>query len=135
MLSGPLSQPVLLLPFTDIDGPTNLVTNHVTEDTATISWNGAQAPIDRYVVSYASADGDTKEVSVGKDKRTTTLMGLKPGIEYIIYIWAVKDSQQSRKTSTKAITGSHRCGISYAPCFPPPILYFMSDFCPDYLKL
>ncbi|XP_033007148.1 tenascin-N [Lacerta agilis] len=90
--------------WTDIDGPTDLVTNQVTEDTATISWNGAQAPIDRYVVSYTSADGDTKEISVGKDKKTTTLVGLHPGMEYTIYIWAVKGTQQSRKASTTAET-------------------------------
>ncbi|XP_054836313.1 tenascin-N [Eublepharis macularius] len=89
---------------TEIDGPTNLVTNHVTEDTATVSWHGSQAPIDRYVLTYTSADGDTKEMSVGKDKRTTTLMGLKPGMDYTIYIWAVKGAQQSRKTNTKAVT-------------------------------
>ncbi|XP_062990097.1 tenascin-N [Elgaria multicarinata webbii] len=89
---------------TEIDGPTNLAINQVSEDTATISWHGAQAPIDRYVVSYTSLDGDTKEMSVGKDKRTTTLMGLKPGMEYTISIWAVKGSQQSRKASTKAET-------------------------------
>ncbi|XP_053247209.1 tenascin-N [Podarcis raffonei] len=90
--------------WTDIDGPTDLVTNQVTEDTATISWNGAQAPIDRYVVSYTSADGDTKEISVGKDKKTTTLVGLHPGMEYTIYIWAVKGTQQSRKASITAET-------------------------------
>uniref|UniRef100_G1KYN5 Tenascin N n=1 Tax=Anolis carolinensis TaxID=28377 RepID=G1KYN5_ANOCA len=91
--------------WTEIDGPTNLETKKVTEDTATISWNGAQAPIDRYIVSYTSADGDTKEIFVGKDKRTTALMGLKPGMEYTIYIWAVKGTQQSRKASTKTETG------------------------------
>ncbi|XP_077188628.1 tenascin-N [Paroedura picta] len=90
--------------WTDIDGPTNLVTNHVTEDTATISWHGPQAPIERYVVTYTSADGDTKEMSVGKDKTTTTVTGLKPGMEYTIYIWAVKGAQQSRRASTKALT-------------------------------
>ncbi|XP_060088458.1 tenascin-N [Heteronotia binoei] len=90
--------------WTEIDGPSNLVTNHVTEDTATISWHGPQAPIERYIVTYTSADGDTKEMSVGKDKTTTTLMGLKPGMEYTIYIWAVKGAQQSRKASTRALT-------------------------------
>uniref|UniRef100_A0ABM5G9I8 Tenascin-N isoform X3 n=1 Tax=Pogona vitticeps TaxID=103695 RepID=A0ABM5G9I8_9SAUR len=90
--------------WTELDSPTNLVTTQVTEDTATLSWNGAKAPIDRYIISYASADGDTKEISVGRDKTTTTLMGLKPGTEYTISIWAMKGTQQSRKASTKAET-------------------------------
>ncbi|XP_062835494.1 tenascin-N [Anolis carolinensis] len=97
-------KPSIVNGWTEIDGPTNLETKKVTEDTATISWNGAQAPIDRYIVSYTSADGDTKEIFVGKDKRTTALMGLKPGMEYTIYIWAVKGTQQSRKASTKTET-------------------------------
>ncbi|KAH1166061.1 hypothetical protein KIL84_015233 [Mauremys mutica] len=89
---------------TEIDSPTNLVTNQVTEDTATISWNRVQAPIDRYMVSYTSVDGDTRERAMGKDQSTTTLMGLKPGMEYIIYIWAEKGGQQSKRTNTKVVT-------------------------------
>ncbi|TFK06946.1 platelet glycoprotein 4 [Platysternon megacephalum] len=89
---------------TEIDSPTNLVTNQVTEDTATISWNRVQAPIDRYLVSYASVDGDTREIDVGKDQSTTTLTGLKPGMEYNIYIWAEKGGKQSKRTNTKAVT-------------------------------
>ncbi|XP_019357390.1 PREDICTED: tenascin-N isoform X6 [Gavialis gangeticus] len=89
---------------TGLDGPTNLVTDRVTEDTATISWKGVQAPIDRYMVSYTSADGDSKEVAVRKDKTMTTVTGLRPGMEYIIYIWAEKGAHQSKRTSTKAVT-------------------------------
>ncbi|XP_044295079.1 tenascin-N [Varanus komodoensis] len=89
---------------TAIDGPTNLTTSQVTEGTATISWSGPQAPIDRYVVRYASLDGHTNELTVGKDKRSTTLVGLKPGTEYAIFVGAVKGSQQSKKASTKAET-------------------------------
>ncbi|XP_006273007.1 tenascin-N isoform X2 [Alligator mississippiensis] len=89
---------------TGIDGPTNLVTDRVTEDTATISWKGVQAPIDRYMVTYTTADGDSKEVAVRKDKSMTTLTGLRPGMEYIIYIWAEKGAHQSKRTSTKAVT-------------------------------
>uniref|UniRef100_A0A8C8RAJ9 Tenascin N n=1 Tax=Pelusios castaneus TaxID=367368 RepID=A0A8C8RAJ9_9SAUR len=89
---------------TEIDSPTNLVTEQVTEDTATIFWNEVQAPIERYMVSYTSADGDTRERAVGKDQSTTTLTGLKPGMEYIIYIWAEKGDQQSKRANTKAVT-------------------------------
>ncbi|XP_026511984.1 tenascin-N [Terrapene carolina triunguis] len=89
---------------TEIDSPTNLVTNQVTEDTATISWNRVQAPIDRYMVSYTSADGDTRERAVGKDQSTTSLTGLKPGMEYVIYIWAEKGGQRSKRTNTKTVT-------------------------------
>uniref|UniRef100_A0A8D0GKS8 Tenascin N n=1 Tax=Sphenodon punctatus TaxID=8508 RepID=A0A8D0GKS8_SPHPU len=90
--------------WTEIDTPKNVITGQVTEDTATISWSKVQALIDRYMARCTSADGDTKEVSLGKDKSSTTLMGLRPGREYIIYLWAEKGSQQSKKANTTAAT-------------------------------
>ncbi|XP_065530221.1 tenascin-N [Lathamus discolor] len=89
---------------TEIDSPTELLTDQVTEDAITVSWNKVQASIDRYRVSYISADGDTEEREVEKDKNVTTLAGLKPGMEYVIYIWAEKGKQQSKRASTEAVT-------------------------------
>ncbi|XP_003340159.3 tenascin-N [Monodelphis domestica] len=89
---------------TEIDSPRNLVTDQVTEKTATISWDPVQAVIDRYMVRYTSADGETKEKPVGKDKTTTTLTGLRPGMEYTVYVWAVKGDQESKKANTRALT-------------------------------
>ncbi|XP_064371674.1 tenascin-N [Dromaius novaehollandiae] len=90
--------------MTEIDSPAHLVTNQVTEDTATISWDRVQAVIDRYLVNYTSADGDTEEIEVGRDKTAATLTGLKPGTEYVIYVWAEKGARQSKRTSTEAVT-------------------------------
>uniref|UniRef100_A0A8C7AYP7 Tenascin-N n=1 Tax=Neovison vison TaxID=452646 RepID=A0A8C7AYP7_NEOVI len=89
---------------TDIDSPKNLVTNKVTEDTATISWDPVQAVIDKYMVRYTSADGDTREVSVGKEQSSTVLMGLRPGVEYTVQVWAQKGDRDSKKADTKALT-------------------------------
>lgn len=94
--------------FLDIDSPKNLVTSQVTEDSATISWDSVQAPIDRYMVSYTPADGDTKETEVGKDRSITTLTGLEPDMKYTIHLWAELGSKQSRRVSTDALTGN--CG-------------------------
>ncbi|XP_023566151.1 tenascin-N isoform X2 [Octodon degus] len=89
---------------TDIDSPKNLVTDQVTENMVTVSWDPVQAPIDRYVVSYTSADGETKEVPVGKDQRSTVLTGLRPGMEYTFHVWAQKGTQESRKADTQTPT-------------------------------
>nr|XP_025856847.1 tenascin-N [Vulpes vulpes] len=89
---------------TDIDSPTNLVTDRVTENTATISWDPVQAIIDKYMVRYTSADGDMKEVPVGKEESSTVLMGLRPGVEYTVQVWAKKGAQESKKADTKAPT-------------------------------
>ncbi|KAI4578432.1 hypothetical protein MJG53_011287 [Ovis ammon polii x Ovis aries] len=89
---------------TDIDSPQNLVTKQVTENTATISWDPVQAVIDRYLVRYTSADGDTREVPVGKEQSSTVLTGLRPGVEYTVHVWAQKGDRESRKADTKALT-------------------------------
>uniref|UniRef100_F6YMU7 Tenascin-N n=1 Tax=Callithrix jacchus TaxID=9483 RepID=F6YMU7_CALJA len=89
---------------TDIDSPKNLVTDEVTENMATVSWDPVQAAIDKYMVRYTSADGETREVPVGKEQSSTVLMGLRPGVEYTVHVWAQKGDQESKKADTKAQT-------------------------------
>uniref|UniRef100_A0A3Q2LJB3 Tenascin-N n=1 Tax=Equus caballus TaxID=9796 RepID=A0A3Q2LJB3_HORSE len=90
--------------LTEIDSPTNLVTDLVTENMATVSWDPVQADIDRYMVRYTSADGDTKDVPVGKEQNSTILTGLRPGVEYTVHVWAEKGDRESKKADTKAPT-------------------------------
>nr|XP_015301343.2 tenascin-N isoform X1 [Macaca fascicularis]XP_045255231.1 tenascin-N isoform X1 [Macaca fascicularis] len=97
-------KPILLNGRTEIDSPTNVVTDRVTEDTATVSWKPVQAVIDKYVVRYTSADGDTKEMAVHKDESSTVLTGLKPGEAYKVYVWAERGNQGSKKADTNALT-------------------------------
>lgn len=89
---------------TEIDSPTNLVVNRVTEDTASLSWKKVLALIDRYMLSYTSAEGQTQEVAVGKEKSSTTVTGLKPGMEYTFNVWAEKGSKRSKRATTRATT-------------------------------
>uniref|UniRef100_A0A8C5KS18 Tenascin N n=1 Tax=Jaculus jaculus TaxID=51337 RepID=A0A8C5KS18_JACJA len=89
---------------TEIDSPQNLVTNRVTENTATISWDPVRATIDRYMVRYTSADGETREVPVSKDRSSTVLTGLRPGVEYTVHVWAQKGARESKKADTEAVT-------------------------------
>jgi len=96
----------LVLYFLEMDSPKNLAADQVTEDSATISWDSVQAPIDRYMVSYTSADGDTEDIEVGKDRSVTTLTGLKPGMKYTIHLWADLGSKQSKRASTDTLTGN-----------------------------
>uniref|UniRef100_A0A8C8FJM8 Tenascin N n=1 Tax=Oncorhynchus tshawytscha TaxID=74940 RepID=A0A8C8FJM8_ONCTS len=89
---------------TDLDAPTNLLTKEVTEDTATVEWQKVQTEIDGYVISYSSAEGSSGEIPVGADSSSYRLTGLRPGVIYTVYIWAVKGSRVSRKSSTEAET-------------------------------
>jgi syndecan 4 len=96
-------------PFTnvspDLDAPTNLLTREVTEDTADVSWDRPLGDIDGYMISYSSAEGSSGEIPVGADSSSYRLTGLTPGVIYTVYIWAVKGSRVSRKSSTVAETG------------------------------
>ncbi|CAI9611542.1 unnamed protein product, partial [Staurois parvus] len=89
---------------TGIDGPKNLKATDVGEDTATLSWEAARGQIDKYILTYSGLDGHSEEVTVGKDKTTTTLTGLTPGMEYIFHIWAEKGSKKSKRASVTAVT-------------------------------
>uniref|UniRef100_A0A2K6T4U3 Tenascin-N n=1 Tax=Saimiri boliviensis boliviensis TaxID=39432 RepID=A0A2K6T4U3_SAIBB len=97
-------KPILLTGRTEIDSPTNVITDRVTEDTATVSWDPVQAVIDKYMVRYTSADGNTEETAVHKDESSTVLTGLKPGEAYKVYVWAERGNQGSRKADTSALT-------------------------------
>lgn len=88
----------------DIDAPTNLVTTEVTEDTATVSWDQAQAGIEGYMLSYTSAEGSSSDISVARDSTSYRLIGLRPGVLHTVYIWAYKEDKVSGKSSTEAET-------------------------------
>lgn len=92
--------------YEEIDGPTNVATDRVTEDTAVVSWDPVQAVIDKYVVRYTSADGETKDTAVPREQNSTVLTGLKPGEAYGVYVWAERGRQASRKADTRALTGT-----------------------------
>ncbi|XP_054889627.1 tenascin-N [Poeciliopsis prolifica] len=89
---------------TDIDAPTNFVTTEVTEDTATVSWDKAQAEIEGYMLSYTSAEGSSSDIFVGRDSTSYRLVGLRPGVFHTVYIWAFKGDKVSGKSSTEAQT-------------------------------
>uniref|UniRef100_A0A8C8FHM7 Tenascin N n=1 Tax=Oncorhynchus tshawytscha TaxID=74940 RepID=A0A8C8FHM7_ONCTS len=99
-----ISPASILIISTDLDAPTNLLTKEVTEDTATVEWQKVQTEIDGYVISYSSAEGSSGEIPVGADSSSYRLTGLRPGVIYTVYIWAVKGSRVSRKSSTEAET-------------------------------
>uniref|UniRef100_H2S0W1 Tenascin N n=1 Tax=Takifugu rubripes TaxID=31033 RepID=H2S0W1_TAKRU len=88
----------------DIDAPTNLATTDVTEDTITVSWDQVQSEVKGYMLSYASVEGSSSEIPVGRDSTSYRLIGLKPGVLHNIYIWAFKEDKVSKKSSTDAET-------------------------------
>ncbi|XP_034743904.1 tenascin-N isoform X3 [Etheostoma cragini] len=89
---------------TELDAPANLLAQDETETTFSLSWDPVQAEIDGYILTYSSSEGFSEEIPVGSDSRSYMLTGLRPGVLYTVYIWAIKGSKGSRKISTKAET-------------------------------
>jgi len=81
------------------------MTKEVTEDSVLVTWDRVQADIDGYVLSYSSIDGFSQEVRVGADSTSYSFTGLKPGVLYTVYVWAIKGLRTSKKSSTEALTG------------------------------
>uniref|UniRef100_A0A8C7YKG0 Tenascin N n=1 Tax=Oryzias sinensis TaxID=183150 RepID=A0A8C7YKG0_9TELE len=97
-------KPSIAAGATDIDAPTNLITTDVTEDTAMVSWDQVQAPIEGYMLSYTSSQGSSADIPVGRDSSSYKLLGLKPGVRHTVYIWAYRGDKVSEKASTEAET-------------------------------
>ncbi|XP_060787090.1 tenascin-N isoform X2 [Neoarius graeffei] len=89
---------------TELGAPTNLLVREVTEDSMVISWDRVQAEIDGYILDYSSAEGSSDEVRVGAESTSYQFTGLRPGVAYTVYIWAIKGSHSSRKATTKTET-------------------------------
>ncbi|XP_061549960.1 tenascin-N isoform X1 [Phycodurus eques] len=89
---------------TEMDAPTNLLAQKETESSLKVSWEGVHAEIDGYVLTYRSPDGSNEEIPLGPDSNTYTIKGLRSGVIYTVYIWAVKGNKVSRKVSTQAET-------------------------------
>ncbi|XP_038145185.1 tenascin-N isoform X4 [Cyprinodon tularosa] len=88
---------------TELDAPTNLSVEDETDSSFRVYWDPTQAQIDGYMLTYSSSDGSREETPVGSDS-SYVLTGLRPGVVYTVYLWAVRGSKASRKISTEAET-------------------------------
>ncbi|XP_049889725.1 tenascin-N isoform X3 [Epinephelus moara] len=89
---------------TELDDPANLLARDEAESSFSVSWDPVQAEIDGYLLTYSSSEGSSGEIPVGSDSTSYRLTGLRPGVLYTVYIWAIKGSKATRKISTKAET-------------------------------
>ncbi|XP_044074980.1 tenascin-N isoform X5 [Siniperca chuatsi] len=89
---------------TELDAPINALAQDETESSFRVSWDHTQAEIDGYALTYSSSEGSSEEIPVRSDSSSYMLTGLRPGVLYTVYIWAIKESKASRKISTQAET-------------------------------
>ncbi|XP_075877458.1 tenascin-N isoform X2 [Nelusetta ayraudi] len=89
---------------TELDAPSNVLARDETESSFRVSWDHARADIDGYALSYSSTEGTSEEIPVGSDTSSYRLTGLRPGVSYAVYVWAIKKGKSSRKISSQAET-------------------------------
>ncbi|XP_050772029.1 fibronectin isoform X4 [Gopherus flavomarginatus] len=91
------SSPVVIDASTAIDAPSNLRFLTTTSNSLLIAWQPPRARITSYILKYERPGAQPKELIPRPHAGTTeaTLTGLEPGIEYTIYIIAVKNNQRS----------------------------------------
>lgn len=89
----------------ELDAPSNLSAQDVTDSSFSVSWDTPQAQIDGYTISYSSSDGSSGEIPVGPDSTSYRLTGLKPGVRYTVLVWATRGGDSSQKVSIEAETG------------------------------
>ncbi|KAM4728211.1 tenascin-N isoform 2-T2 [Anableps anableps] len=88
---------------TELDAPTNLSVEDESDSSFRVYWDPTEAQIDGYMLTYSSTDGSREEILVGSDS-SYVVTGLRPGVVYTVYVWAVRGSKASRKISTQAKT-------------------------------
>ncbi|CAJ1072211.1 tenascin-N [Xyrichtys novacula] len=89
---------------TELDAPSNLSAQDETESTFRVSWDRPQAEIDGYMLTYSSSEGSSEEIQLRSDTSSYMVTGLRPGVLYTVYIWAIKGRKASRKISTQTET-------------------------------
>ncbi|XP_040295628.1 fibronectin isoform X4 [Bufo bufo] len=91
------SSPVIVDASTAVDSPSNLRFLTSTPNSLLFSWQPPRSRITGYIIKYERVGGVPKEHLPRLPAGTTeaTITNLEPGVEYIIYVIAVRNNQKS----------------------------------------
>ena len=79
----------------------------VTPETVALSWDN-EMRVSKYLIQYAptAAGGLELDMQVPGDKKKATVPELEPGVEYLIRVYAVLDSQKSVPVEARVALGA-----------------------------
>ncbi|XP_072274639.1 fibronectin isoform X6 [Pyxicephalus adspersus] len=113
------SSPVTLDVSTAVDSPSNLRFLTSTPNSLLFSWQPPRSRITGYIIRYERVGGVPKEHLPRLPAGTTeaTITNLEPGVEYIVYVIAVKNNQKSEPLIGRKKTDE----VPQLVTFPHPI--------------
>nr|XP_037840187.1 tenascin isoform X8 [Chlorocebus sabaeus] len=85
---------------TDLDSPRDLTATEVQSETALLTWRPPRASVTGYLLVYESVDGTVKEVIVGPDTTSYSLVDLSPSSHYTAKIQALNGPLRSNMIQT-----------------------------------
>ncbi|XP_074047538.1 fibronectin isoform X12 [Macrotis lagotis] len=114
------SSPVIIDASTAIDAPSNLRFLTTTPNSLLVSWQPPRARITGYIIRYEKPGSPPREVVPRPRPGVTeaTITGLEPGVEYTIYVIALKNNQKSEPLIGRKKTGQEALSqttISWTP--------------------
>ncbi|XP_075140069.1 fibronectin isoform X5 [Leptodactylus fuscus] len=99
------SSPVSLDASTAVDSPSNLRFLTSTPNSLLFSWQPPRSRITGYIVRYERVGGVPKDLPrLPASSTEATITNLEPGVEYTVYVIAVKNNQKSEPLSGRKKT-------------------------------
>ncbi|XP_012998385.2 tenascin isoform X6 [Cavia porcellus] len=98
---GPQKSSTMTTRFTtDLDAPRDLTASEVQSETALLTWQPPRASVTGYLLVYESLDGTLKEVILGPDTTSYSLIDLSPSTHYTARIQALRGPLRSKLIPT-----------------------------------
>uniref|UniRef100_A0A8C5PE68 Tenascin C n=1 Tax=Leptobrachium leishanense TaxID=445787 RepID=A0A8C5PE68_9ANUR len=85
---------------TALDGPRDLTASEIQSETALLTWKPPRSIVTGFLLIYESADGTTKEVTLGPDATSYTLLSLSPSSQYTVRLQALLKDIRSKFIKT-----------------------------------
>ncbi|XP_072770270.1 tenascin-like [Nerophis lumbriciformis] len=85
---------------TDVDPPRDLAAVNIEADSATLTWKPPQASVSAYVLTFSSADGSAREVTLSPTASSYNMVELAKSTEYTVRMRAVAGDGRSRHVAT-----------------------------------